>query len=218
MSSTKLHVLAHPIVNARLSKLRQMSTNSKEFREGIHDISLILGIEASRDLEEETFTGTTPIGPFTGAVIKPNIGLTPILRAGMGMTNALLDLFPAASVYHLGIFREKVSLQPVEYYSKLPPNPTVDQVFLLDPLIATGGTACAAMNMIIEWGIPINKIKLLCVLASQDGLNRVQAEFPGVEIWVAAVDPHLTPNGLISPGLGDTGDRLYNTLKGSDKV
>ncbi|KAI0356487.1 UDP-N-acetylglucosamine 1-carboxyvinyltransferase [Trametes cingulata] len=218
MASEKLHVLAHPIVNARLSKLRQTSTNSKEFREGIHDISMILGIEASRDLEEETFSGQTPVGPFTGSVIKPRIGLTPILRAGMGMTDALLNLFPAASVYHLGIFREKVSLQPVEYYSKLPPNPTVDQVFLLDPLIATGGTACAAMNMVIEWGIPVNKIKLLCVLASQDGLNRVQSEFPGVEIWVAAVDPHLTPNGLISPGLGDTGDRLYNTLKDADKV
>ncbi|KAH9894413.1 UDP-N-acetylglucosamine 1-carboxyvinyltransferase [Cubamyces lactineus] len=214
--SEKLHVLAHPIVNARLSKLRQTSTTPKEFREGIHDISLILGIEASRDLEEETFKGTTPIGPFTGSVIKPKIGLTPILRAGMGMTDALLDLFPDAQVYHLGIFREKVSLQPVEYYSKLPPNPTVDEVFLLDPLIATGGTACAALNMVIEWGIPVNRIKLLCVLASQDGLNRVQSEFPGVEVWAAAVDPQLTPNGLVSPGLGDTGDRLYNTLKGSD--
>ncbi|KAI0332430.1 UDP-N-acetylglucosamine 1-carboxyvinyltransferase [Cubamyces sp. BRFM 1775] len=214
--SEKLHVLAHPIVNARLSKLRQTSTTPKEFREGIHDISLILGIEASRDLEEETFKGDTPIGPFTGSVIKPKIGLTPILRAGMGMTDALLDLFPCAQVYHLGIFREKVSLQPVEYYSKLPPNPTVDEVFLLDPLIATGGTACAALNMVIEWGIPVNRIKLLCVLASQDGLNRVQSEFPGVEVWAAAVDPKLTPNGLVSPGLGDTGDRLYNTLKGSD--
>ncbi|KAI9066404.1 UDP-N-acetylglucosamine 1-carboxyvinyltransferase [Trametes sanguinea] len=216
MASEKLHVLAHPIVNARLSKLRQMSTTPKEFREGIHDISMILGIEASRDLEEETFQGQTPVGPFTGSSIKPKIGLTPILRAGMGMTDALLDLFPSARVYHLGIFREKVSLQPVEYYSKLPPNPTVEQVFLLDPLIATGGTACAALNMVIEWGIPVNKIKLLCVLGSQDGLKRVQSEFPGVEIWVAAVDPHLTSNGLISPGLGDTGDRLYNTLKDSE--
>ncbi|KAI9001337.1 assimilatory sulfite reductase [Trametes punicea] len=208
MASEKLHVLAHPIVNARLSKLRQTSTTPKEFREGIHDISMILGIEASRTLEEETFQGETPIGPFTGTVIKPRIGLTPILRAGMGMTDALLNLFPAARVYHLGIFREKVSLQPVEYYSKLPPNPTVDLVFLLDPLIATGGTACAALNMVIEWGIPVNSIKLLCVLASQDGLRRVQSEFPGVELWVAAVDPHLTTNGLISPGLGDTAERL----------
>ncbi|KAH9927157.1 armadillo/beta-catenin/plakoglobin [Epithele typhae] len=215
---SKLHILSHPIVNARLSKLRQTTTSGKEFREGIHDISLILGIEASRDLEEESFSGQTPVAPFVGSVIKPRIGLTPVLRAGMGMTDALLNLFPAARVYHLGIFREKVSLQPIEYYSKLPPNPTVDQVFLLDPLIATGGTACAAMNMLLEWGIPVDQIKLLCVLASQDGLDRVQKEHPGVEIWAAAVDAQLTPNGLILPGLGDTGDRLYNTIKDSEAL
>ncbi|KAI0080646.1 UDP-N-acetylglucosamine 1-carboxyvinyltransferase [Panus rudis PR-1116 ss-1] len=213
MASDKVHVLAHPLVNARLSKLRETSTPPKEFREGIHDISLILGIEASRDLEEESYQGETPVGPFTGSHIKPRVGLTPILRAGMGMTDALLTLFPSAPVYHLGLFREKVTLQPVEYYSKLPPVPPVDTVFLLDPLIATGGTACAALNMIVEWGIPVTKIKLLCVLASQDGLKHVQKEYPGLEIWVAAVDPLLTPNGLVSPGLGDTGDRLYNTLK-----
>ncbi|CAL1701480.1 unnamed protein product [Somion occarium] len=209
----KVTVLSHPLINARLSKLREMSTPAKEFREGIHDISLILGIEASRDLEQESYEGQTPVGPFTGSHIKPRIGLTPILRAGMGMTDALLELFPSAPVYHLGIFREKTTLQPVEYYSKLPPVPPIDLVFLLDPLIATGGTACAAMNMVLEWGIPIKHIKLLCVLASQDGLKHVQAEYPGLEIWVAAVDPLLTKNGLISPGLGDTGDRLYNTLK-----
>ncbi|KAI0091881.1 UDP-N-acetylglucosamine 1-carboxyvinyltransferase [Irpex rosettiformis] len=211
MASSKVHVLSHPLVNARLSKLRESSASSKEFREGIDEISLLLGYEASRDLEEETFNGETPIGPFTGSSIKPKVGLTPILRAGLGMTDALLTLFPSAPVYHLGIFREKVSLQPVEYYSKLPPNPTVDTVFLLDPLIATGGTAVAAMNMLVDWGIPLNKIKLLAILASQDGLQHVQAEFPGLEIWVAAVDPLLTKDGLIAPGLGDTGDRLYNT-------
>ncbi|EKM59417.1 uncharacterized protein PHACADRAFT_249889 [Phanerochaete carnosa HHB-10118-sp] len=211
--SNNAHILAHPVVNARLSKLRELSTSSKEFREGIHDISLLLGFEASRDLEEETYKGHTPVGPFTGSVIKPRIALTPVLRAGLGMTDALLTLFPAASVYHLGIFREKVSLQPVEYYSKLPPNPEVDQVFLLDPLIATGGTAIAALNMILDWGVPVTKIKLLCVLASQDGLANVQKDFPGLEIWAAAVDPLLTTDGLIAPGLGDTGDRLYSTLK-----
>ncbi|GJE84472.1 UDP-N-acetylglucosamine 1-carboxyvinyltransferase [Phanerochaete sordida] len=211
--SDKLHVLTHPVINARLSKLREHSASSKEFREGIHEISLLLGFEASRDLEEEVYSGHTPVGPFTGSAIKPRIGLTPVLRAGLGMTDALLTLFPTASVYHLGIFREKVSLRPVEYYSKLPPNPEVDQVFLLDPLIATGGTAVAALNMILDWGIPVDKIKLLCVLASKDGLANVQKEFPSLEIWAAAVDSQLTADGLIAPGLGDTGDRLYNTLK-----
>jgi len=112
----KRHTLSHPVVNARLSQLRLTTTNAKDFREGIHDISFILGVEASRDLEQEPFHGQTPVGPFTGTVVKPRIGLTPILRAGLGMADALLKLFPAAPVYHLGLFREKVSLQPVEYY------------------------------------------------------------------------------------------------------
>ncbi|CCM04862.1 uncharacterized protein FIBRA_07055 [Fibroporia radiculosa] len=211
--SDKVHVLHHPVIKARLSKLRQTSTSPKEFREGIHDISLMLGIEASRDLEEEEFTGQTPIGTFTGTVIKPKIGLAPILRAGMGMTDALLNLFPSAQVYHLGIYREKVTLQPVEYYSKLPSAMPVETVFLLDPLIATGGTAVAALNMLLDWGLPITRIKLLCVLASKTGLDRVKADFPDLEVWVSAVDPELTSSGLISPGLGDTGDRLYNTLR-----
>lgn len=206
-----VNVVSHPIVNAELSKLRQISTSSKDFREGIRHISFILGIEATRTLEESTFNGETPVGPFTGTVIKPRIGLTPILRAGLGMTDALLTLFPSAPVYHLGIFREKVTLQAVEYYSKLPPSPPVDQVFLLDPLIATGNTACAALAMILDWGIAQENIKLLCVLASKEGLKHVQKEYPGVEIWVAGVDKELTSEGIISPGLGDTGDRLFNT-------
>ncbi|KAF8076250.1 armadillo/beta-catenin/plakoglobin [Lyophyllum atratum] len=213
MSPARINVLSHPIVNAELSKLRQTSTGPKEFREGIHQISLILGLEATRTLEESSFQGETPVGPFTGTVIKPRIGLTPILRAGLGMTDALLTLFPAAPVYHLGLFREKVTLQPVEYYSKLPPSPPVDQVFLLDPLIATGGTACAALAMIVDWGIPVKDVKLLCVLASREGFAHVQAEYPDLEIWVAGVDEVLTSEGIISPGLGDTGDRLFSTIR-----
>ncbi|KAH9951847.1 armadillo/beta-catenin/plakoglobin [Amylocystis lapponica] len=227
--SQKLHVLSHPLINSRLARLRQTTTDAKEFREGIHDISLILGIEASRDLEEVTFSGQTPIGPFTGSMIQPKIGLTPILRAGLGMTDALLNLFPSAPVYHLGIFREKVSLRPVEcafHHAVLlcfdltvvarlfqaSAKPTGGLGLSVGPADCHGGTACAAMNMILEWGVPIERVKLLCVLASQDGLNHVQSEHPGLEVWVAAVDPELTSNGLISPGLGDTGDRLYNTL------
>ncbi|KAJ3862991.1 armadillo/beta-catenin/plakoglobin [Lentinula novae-zelandiae] len=208
-----VHKISHPIVNAELSKLRLSSTSSKEFREGINHIALILGLEASKDLEEVTFDGQTPIAAFKGTNIKPRVGLTPILRAGLGMTDALLTLFPSAPVYHLGIFREKVTLQPVEYYSKLPAQPPIDIVYLLDPLIATGGTAVAALTMIVDWGIPVDKIKLLCVLASQEGLKNVQSGFPGLEIWVAGIDETLTKEGLISPGLGDTGDRLFNTLR-----
>lgn len=212
MSSANVHVLSHPLVNAKLSKLRDASTSPKEFREGIHDLTYFLGIEAARDLPETTFEGTTPVGAkFTGKAIAPRIGLTPVLRAGLGMEDAMFNLFPAARTYHIGLFREKVSLQPVEYYSKLPSSPTVDLCYLLDPLVATGGTACAAITMILDWGLPITKIRMLVILASTDGLERIKSEFPGLEIWVAAIDEQLTKEGLIYPGLGDTGDRLFHT-------
>jgi len=213
MAANKLNVLSHPLINAELSKLRQTSTTPKEFREGVETISFLLGYEATRSLEEVPFNGETPVAPFTGSRIKPRIGLTPILRAGLGMTDALLKLFPSAPVYHLGLYREKVTLQPVEYYSKLPPSPPIDQVFLLDPLIATGGTACAALGMIEDWGIPAKDVRLLCVLASEAGLQHVQSEYPDLQIWVAGVDKELTPEGIISPGLGDSGDRLFNTVR-----
>ncbi|KAL9712827.1 hypothetical protein Ac2012v2_004065 [Leucoagaricus gongylophorus] len=208
-----IHRLANPIISNELCRLRQSSTSAKEFREGVERISLILGYEASKDLQTENFQGQTPISAFQGRRIKAKVGLTPVLRAGLGMTDALLSLYPDAPVYHLGLFREKATLQPVEYYSKLPPSPPCDQIFLLDPLIATGGTAIAALTMVVEWGIPINKIKLLSILASEEGLGNIHAEYPQLEIWVAGVDPVLTPEGIISPGLGDTGDRLFNTIR-----
>jgi uracil phosphoribosyltransferase len=208
-----INIVSHPVINGELSKLRQSSTTPKEFREGVDTISLFLGYEATRTLEETFYEGRTPVAPFVGKTIKPRIGLTPILRAGLGMTDALLKLFPTAPVYHLGLYREKVTLQPVEYYSKLPPSPPIDQVFLLDPLIATGGTACAALGMIVDWGIPVKNVKLLCILASDAGLKHVQAEYPDLEIWVAGVDKELTSDGIITPGLGDSGDRLFNTIR-----
>ncbi|KAI0321870.1 UDP-N-acetylglucosamine 1-carboxyvinyltransferase [Amylostereum chailletii] len=212
--SDSVHVLSqHPLVGALLSKLRLTSTSAKEFRAGIHDISLMLGYEASRGLEQATFEGTSPVSTFTGTVVKPRVGFTPILRAGLGMVDALLTLFPDAPVYHLGLYRDKLSLQPVEYYSKLPASPPVDVCYLLDPLIATGGTSCAALHMIQDWGIPMSQVKIICVLASQDGLKNVLKQFPGIEIWVAGVDDELTEEGLILPGLGDTGDRLNNTAR-----
>ncbi|KAG9019005.1 hypothetical protein FRB90_007385 [Tulasnella sp. 427] len=128
------------------------------------------------------------------------------------MTDAMLSLFPNAQVYHIGLFREKISLQPVEYYSKLPQEPTVDLVYLLDPLIATAGTAIAALHMISDWGIPIQKVRYLAILASEEGLKNVLAEFPELHIWVAGIDDKLTDEGLIFPGLGDAGDRFFNTL------
>ncbi|KAG8935157.1 hypothetical protein FRC02_008508 [Tulasnella sp. 418] len=212
-SSNNVHIVNHPIVRSKLTACRTAGTSPKDFREAIRDISFIIGIEASRDLEEKTVKLQSPVNAFTGTEIKPRIGLTPILRAGLGMSDAMLSLFPKANVYHIGLFREKISLQPVEYYSKLPREPTVDLVYILDPLIATAGTAIAALNMIIDWGIPIKNIRYLAILASEQGLKNVLEEFPDLQIWVAAVDNVLTQNGLIDPGLGDAGDRLFNTLK-----
>jgi len=207
-----LITISHPVVGATLSKLRRAETSPKEFREGVHQISLILGIEASSDLETESFEGETPVAPFVGTSIKPRIGLTPILRAGLGMTEAMLSLFPDAHVYYLGLFREKVTLQPVEYYSKLPSSPTVDMVYLLDPLVATGGTAIAAINMLTDWGITVENIRLLSVLASQEGIDHVRSEFPDLKIYVAAIDSDMTDQGYLTPGLGDAGDRLNSTV------
>ncbi|KAF8324482.1 UDP-N-acetylglucosamine 1-carboxyvinyltransferase [Cantharellus anzutake] len=216
--SPKVHIISHPIARAKLSIVRNKLTGNREFRESISDLGYILALEASRDLEEKTFDGSTPVGDFTGSEIVPSIGLLPIMRAGIGMVDPFLRLLPDARVYHLGLFREKVSLQPVEcecfttlYYSKLPSTPNVDHVFLLDPVVATGGTACAALQMILDWGVPIEKVKLLSILGSREGITAVSKQFPNLEIWTIAIDPILTQQGIIVPGLGDVGDRLNNT-------
>ncbi|KIO33957.1 hypothetical protein M407DRAFT_17221 [Tulasnella calospora MUT 4182] len=211
-NSPNVHLVDHPIVRAKLTTLRSASTSHKEFRETMEAVAYFVGIEGSRDIEEVSVDAQSPISAFKGSDIKPKVGLTPILRAGLGMTDAMLSLFPNAQVYHIGLFREKISLQPVEYYSKLPANPTVDLVYLLDPLIATAGTAIAALTMILDWGIPIQKVRYLAILASEEGLKNVLAEFPDLHIWVAGIDEKLTGEGLILPGLGDAGDRFFNTF------
>lgn len=210
-----VQVVNHPVVQTKLSQLRNTQTTPKDFRELTHEVSLLLGYEASRSLQCRQYTAQTPVAAFNAFAIHPRIGLAPIMRAGIGMTDALLALHPDAHVYHLGLFREKISLQPVEYYNKLPERPTVDLVFLLDPMIATAGTACAAMHMLVDWGIPVQNIKLISIVASQTGVDVLNKEFPGLEIWTAALDPqlvvHAGEGGKIAPGLGDAGDRLFNT-------
>ncbi|PWN52322.1 putative uracil phosphoribosyltransferase [Violaceomyces palustris] len=207
-----LHLVSHPLISHQLANLRLKSTGSKEFRALVANISSILCIEATRNLETVQVQGEGPLATFTGEEIKPKVGLVPILRAGLGMTDACLELLPEnTTVLHIGLFREKVSLQPVEYYNKLPAVPTVNKVFILDPLIATGGTAIACVQMILDWGVPISDIKFLCVLGSETGIRNVLKACPGLELWVGSVDPQLSEKGLILPGLGDTGDRLFNT-------
>ncbi|GAA5959795.1 hypothetical protein JCM3765_000106 [Sporobolomyces pararoseus] len=208
-----VNLLSHPLVATKLSELRDKRTPSSRFRSLIKEISTLLAIEASRDLELKDVPNLeSPIASYTGKELAHRIGVSPILRAGIGMTEALLDLFPSASVHYLGLFREAVSLQPVEYYQKLPRTPNVDTLYLLDPLVATGGTAMAAISMLLDWGLKIENIKLLSILGSKPGLEKVSQAYPGLEIYVGGIDEELSDKGLVVPGLGDSGDRLFATI------
>ncbi|GAA6006568.1 uncharacterized protein JCM10292_005991 [Rhodotorula paludigena] len=208
-----IHVVSHPLVQAKLSELRDKRTSSHRFRALVKELTTILGIEATRDVQLQDVPGLeSPIAPYTGKAVAPRVGLSPILRAGIGMTDPFLDLFPEASVFYLGLFREKVSLQPVEYYQKLPKNVTVDTLYLLDPLVATGGTASAAISILLDWGLDISQIKLVSILGSKPGLQKVADEHPGLQIYACAVDEQLTEDGYVVPGLGDSGDRSFGTV------
>ncbi|WVQ96120.1 uracil phosphoribosyltransferase [Kwoniella sp. CBS 9459] len=210
--SPKVQVSSHPLVLSKLTQLRLHDLPAKDFREGVRAIGSMLVYEASRHLPVADVPELqSPVASFTGQTIPLRIGLSPILRAGIGLTDAALEMFPDATVLHLGLFRDKVSLQAIEYYSKLPSQVTADVVFLLDPLIATGGTALAALHMLTEWGLQPSQIKIISVLGSKQGVEHVAEEFPDVEIYIGAVDDTLTEKGYISPGLGDAGDRLFST-------
>ncbi|KAH8823057.1 UDP-N-acetylglucosamine 1-carboxyvinyltransferase [Flagelloscypha sp. PMI_526] len=210
-----LHILDHPISRAAMTKLRHSSTTPSEFRECIEKISFMLGVEATKDLEEIPVSGETSMGEFAGTEISTRVALAPVLRAGIGMTETLLTLLPDARVYHLGIFRDSNTDAPVQYYSMIRKNPPIDKVLLLDPMVGTGGTSCAAVKILLEVGVSESNIKLLCVLASREGIQRVQKEYPALEIHVSTIDDDLVQKGrhkLISPGFGDAGDRIFNTL------
>ncbi|KAI8100084.1 uracil phosphoribosyltransferase-domain-containing protein [Halteromyces radiatus] len=207
-----LHISQHPIVATKLSQLREASQSPKVTRSLVHDLATLLSYEASQNLPlsyEKTLM--SPYEPFQAAELKQRIALIPVLRSGLSLVDGFLSLFPDAPVLHLGIYREKVSLQPVEYYNKLPENPNVDLCYVLDPVIATGNTAVATVNMLKEWGIPGENIKFVGILGSQPGVTQLQKEHPEVQIYLAGVDDHLDGHGFIRPGLGDIGDRLMNT-------
>ncbi|CAO3643628.1 unnamed protein product [Cunninghamella blakesleeana] len=211
--SNFLHTSKHPLVAAKLSQLREANQTSKETRELINDLSKMLSYEATTDLPlvyERTLM--SPYEPYQAAEIKQRIALVPILRSGLGLVDGFLNLFPNAPVFHLGIYREKVSLQPVEYYNKLPDYPEVDLCYVLDPIIATGNTATATVNILKEWGVPGKNIRFVGVLASKKGIERLQKEHPDIQVYVAGVDEVLDDKGVIRPGVGDIGDRLMNTF------
>jgi uracil phosphoribosyltransferase len=208
MPST-LHVSSHPAILHKLAILRDETTEPKKFREIVRELSWLLGYEALADVKVRPITVRTPIEEMQGAELADRIGLVPILRAGLGMVDAMLELMPTAEVWHLGLFRDERTLQPVEYYNKLPDSASVDLCLILDPMLATGGSATAAIDVLKKWGAV--RIKLVNLIAAPEGVMAVAAAHPDVEIHCAALDRQLNEKGYIMPGLGDAGDRQFGT-------
>jgi uracil phosphoribosyltransferase len=209
-----LHVSTHPAVQHKLAVLRDQSTEPKKFREVVRELSWLLGYEALADARLRPITVRTPLEEMQGAQLGDRIGLVPILRAGLGMVDAMLELMPTAEVWHLGLFRDERTLRPVEYYNKLPDSASVDLCLILDPMLATGGSATAAIEVLKRWGAvtPV-RIKLVNLIAAPEGVAAVAAAHPDVEIHCAALDRQLNEKGYILPGLGDAGDRQFGTGK-----
>lgn len=203
--------ISHPVVRHHLTRLRDKATKPADFRQLVQRLATALAYEATRDLVTESITITTPLIDMAGRRLTQSIGLTPILRAGLGMVDATLDLLPDSEVWHLGLYRDEATAQPVEYYSKLPNTKPVDVALVLDPMLATGGSATAALQALQGWGV--KSLKLLSVIAAQPGIDAVVSRFPDVQIYVCAIDAELNSHKFIVPGLGDAGDRTFNTLR-----
>jgi uracil phosphoribosyltransferase len=208
-----LHVSQHPAVRHKLGILRDQTTEPKKFREVVRELSWLLGYEALLDARTRPIDVPTPLEVMRGEELADRIGLIPILRAGLGMVDAMLELMPTAEVWHLGLFRDERTLRPVEYYNKLPNTSTVDLCLILDPMLATGGSATAAIEVLKRWGAV--RIKLVNLIAAPEGVEAVSKAHPEVEIYTAALDRQLNEKGYIMPGLGDAGDRQFGTGGGS---
>ena len=206
---SQVYISKHPLVKHKLTKLRDMKTEHKKFRELVREIAILLAYEATNDMALRQVNVTSPMGRAAGHVLKEKIGLVPVLRAGLGMLDGIWEMMPSAEVWHIGLFRDQETLRPVEYYNKLPVSPTVDMCLVLDPMLATGGSAVAVLNILKEWGA--RRIKFVGIIASPEGIDRLTREHPDVPIYVAAVDEHLNEIGFIVPGLGDAGDRQFGT-------
>jgi uracil phosphoribosyltransferase len=206
-----LHVSQHPAVLHKLAILRDEHTEPKKFREVVRELSWLLGYEALADAHVRPITVRTPLEEIEARELADRIGLVPILRAGLGMVDAMLELMPTAQVWHLGLFRDERTLRPVEYYNKLPDSATVDLCLILDPMLATGGSASAAIEVLKRWGAV--RIKLVNLIAAPEGVRAVTEAHPDVHIYCAALDRQLNEKGYILPGLGDAGDRQFGTGK-----
>jgi uracil phosphoribosyltransferase len=206
----KVHILDHPLIQHKLTHIRQKDTGTKEFRELVDEIATLMAFEATRDLPLDEVEIETPISKTKAKVISgKKLGIVPILRAGMGMLDGILKLIPAAKVGHIGLYRDPKTLKPVEYYVKLPTDVAERDFIIVDPMLATGGSAVEAINSLKKRGA--KNIKFMCLIAAPEGVEAVTKAHPDVNIYIAALDERLNEKGYIVPGLGDAGDRLFGT-------
>jgi len=206
---SNIHESTHPLIAHKLSRLRDKSTEPKKFRELVREIAGLLAYEATADLLTTEVTVETPLATMKARQLKEKIGLVPILRAGLGMVEGIWELMPSAEVWHIGLYRDEHTLRPVEYYNKLPLEPRVSVCLILDPMLATGGSATATAGVLKKWGV--KKIKFVGLIAAPEGIKAMQDQHPDIPIYVAAIDDHLNERAYIVPGLGDAGDRQFGT-------
>ena len=204
-----VQVMDHPLIQHKVTLMRKKETGSKDFRNLLEEITMLMGYEITRDLPLEDVEIETPVAKMIGTQISgKKLGIVPVLRAGLGMVQGMLNLIPTAKVGHIGLYRDPQTLEPVEYYCKLPDVEDRDFI-IVDPMLATGGSASAAITLLKEKGI--KNIKLMCLVAAPQGVQKVNADHPDVRIYVAALDDKLNDQGYIVPGLGDAGDRIFGT-------
>lgn len=206
---SQLHVSNHPLLKHKLTELRDIRTDYRKFRELVREIALLLCYEATQDLTLSPKEVETPMGKAEGQTAEETIGLVPIMRAGLGLVDGIMQLLPHVQVWHIGLYRDEETLRPVEYYNKLPDEPTVQLCLVLDPMLATGGSAIATIDILKKWGA--KRIKFVGVLAAPEGVQALSEAHPDVPIHVAEQDSHLNDIGFIVPGLGDAGDRMFGT-------
>ena len=207
---SKVIVTDHPLIQHKLTLMRKTTTGSKDFRQLLTEISMLMGYEVTRNLPLEDTEIETPIVKTKSKVIAgKKLGIVPILRAGLGMVDGLVSLTPAAKVGHVGLYRDPETLKPVEYYCKLPADSSERDIFVVDPMLATGGSAEAAITMLKQKGV--KNIRFMCIIAAPEGVKKLQEVHPDVDIYIGALDDHLNDHGYIVPGLGDAGDRIFGT-------